>query len=48
MKTDNKEKVWEFIKQLQEFRQDIYDYDYDDTALWNLTNAITSLHNIVR
>lgn len=46
MKTENIERIQGLIRELQELSQDIYDYDYDKEALWNIANAITALQNI--
>ena len=46
MKTDNYEKLNEIINELVIFRNDIYDYDYDEYALWYLDEAITQLKRV--
>lgn len=46
MKTENIERIQEIIQELFELSQDIYNYDYDKEALWNIANAITALKNI--
>ena len=46
MKQDNREELKELIKKVEQFHDDIYDYDYDDTALWHLNEAIRNLKAI--
>ena len=46
MKTENREELKGLIKQVEQFREDIYDWDYDETALWHLDEAIRQLKHI--
>ena len=48
MKTENFERVKELLEELTQLRRDIYDYDYDDDALWCIDNARIALNNIIR
>ncbi len=47
MKTDNREAIKSKLAELKELRQDIYDYDYDETALWHLDRAIENLQRAI-
>ena len=46
MKTDTRNELRELIERLENFRDEVYDYDYDDTALWHLDEAIKNLKRI--
>jgi len=46
MKTDNKETLDRLIKELEELRKEIYDYDYDSDTLWLLDEALGRLRQI--
>ena len=43
MKADNREAIKGKIKELKELWQEIYDYDYDESALWYISRAVESL-----
>lgn len=47
MKADNREAIKSKLAELKELRQDIYDYDYDWTALWHLDRAIENLQRAI-
>lgn len=46
MKTDNYQELQDIIKTLKQFRDDIYDYDYDRETLWEIDEAINHLNSI--
>ncbi len=46
MNGDNRKELKDLIKKVEQFRDDIYDYDYDETALWHLNEAIRQLNFI--
>ena len=46
MITENKHELNEILKKLQKFRDFIYDFDYDENALWHLDEAINNLKRI--
>jgi len=46
MKTDDREELEILIDKLEEFRSDIYDWDYDDRVLWHLDEALRQLKRI--
>lgn len=46
MKTENAETLKGIIKELEQFKSDIYDYDYDRDVLWCIQNALIALKNI--
>ena len=48
MKQETIEEVREEISRLQNLRNDIYDYDYDEYLLWHLNEAIKHLFNSIR
>lgn len=43
MKAETIKDIREEINKLKKLRSDIYDYDYDDTALWHIDEAINHL-----
>jgi len=47
MKTDNRQAIKAKIKELKELRNDIYDYDYDEDALWYIDRAIERLQQAI-
>lgn len=42
----NEKELKDIIAELEQFRKDVYDFDYDRETLWNIDNAIRSLKNI--
>jgi hypothetical protein len=46
MITENEKELKRIISELEQLRKDIYDYGYDESALWYIDNAIQSLKNI--
>jgi hypothetical protein len=46
MTTANEKDLKNIIAELEQFRKDVYDYDYDKETLWYIDNAIQSLKNI--
>ena len=48
MKTETRAEVREEIRRLENMRDEIYDYDYDEYLLWHLDEAINHLKNSIR
>jgi len=44
--TDTRNELRELIERLKTFYDDVYDYDYDEYALWHLNEAIKHLERI--
>ena len=42
----NEKELKNIIAELEQFRKDVYDFDYDRETLWYIDNAIRSLKNI--
>ena len=47
MKTDTVNDIKNAISTLQSFREDIFDYDYDEYVIWHLDEAIKHLKNAI-
>jgi len=45
MKSETRDALESIIKELEQLKSDVYDYDYDDTVIWNINNALRSLKN---
>lgn len=45
MKTETMDEIRAEIRNLTVLYNDIYDYDYDETALWCINEAINNLKN---
>lgn len=45
MKTETMEEIREEIRRLEVLYREIYDYDYDETALWHIAEAHEHLKN---
>jgi len=43
MKAENRQSLESKVKELKELRQNIYDYDFNETAIWYISRAIESL-----
>lgn len=48
MKKENYKTLESIIDELEKFKKEVHDFDYDYETLWNLDEALRSLRNIIR
>lgn len=46
MKPDNRKELEEIISRLEQFKQEIHDYDYDADTIWLIREALGRLKQI--
>ena len=46
MNSENRKELETLIEKLKKFRDEVYDYNYDEYALWHLDEAIRQLERI--